>query len=159
MDVFNVTAGAASILGLVFSILAFAQARRASHAATAARNAVTLRSLADELELACISAEQLVDFLAHERFTDAALRIADLTSVLSEMPRRRGEYLGEEDRNSLLTSREQLKSIADAVDPRTGMLGENTDRGRVIMVARRVVMALREVLGAVKSKLESGAIT
>ena len=156
MDTFNILAGTASILGLLFSSLAFAQARRASRAAVDARNAVTLRSLTDELELACVRAEQLVDFLAHERFTDAALRVADLTSILSEVPRRRSAHLEEGDRNSLLTSREQLRSIADVVDPRTGGLTAATDKARVILVARRAVTTLREVLGAVKSKMESG---
>jgi hypothetical protein len=54
MDVLNVVAGVGSIVGLLFSILAFWQARRASVAAREAREAILVRNLAEELHLVCI---------------------------------------------------------------------------------------------------------
>ena len=156
METFSIVAGVASILGLFVSFLAFFQARRASVAAAAARDAVIIRTLADELGHVCTRAERLVDFLIHQRFDEAALRVAELVSGLSEMPRRRSPYLGEDDRNSLLTSREQLHSIGDAIQEHRASPIDSSRRTRLIGVAGRVVASLREVSGAVKSKLEAG---
>ncbi len=156
METFNIVAGVASILGLFVSFLAFFQARKASVAATAARDAVIMRTLADELELVCARAEQLADFLSHQRFDEATLRVAELVSGLSEMPRRRSPYLDEGDRNSLLTSREQLQSIGDTIQEHRANPIDPSGRNRLIRVAGRVVASLREVSGAVKSKLEAG---
>jgi hypothetical protein len=157
METFNIAAGLASILGLFASLLAFLQARKASAAAVAARDAVMIRTLVDELEVICVRAEQLVDFLVHGRFDESALRIAELVSGLSEMPRRRSPYLDEEGRNSLLTSREQLHGIGDAVQGHQSSPLDSPGKNRVIGVARRVVASLREVSGEVKSRSEIGA--
>jgi ATP phosphoribosyltransferase regulatory subunit HisZ len=158
METFNLISAAASILGLIGTVLAFMQAKRAAKAAIEARDAVTFRTLADELELACVRAEQLVDFLLHDRFAEAELRIGELTSSLSEMPRRRNPYLEEDDTNGLLTSREQLQSISDVIEPQRGRPIDASKRNRTISVARRVVMSLRGISGAVKSKLELGEL-
>lgn len=152
-ELFNVAAGIASLGGLLFSVLAFAQAKRASRAAIEARNAVTVRTLADEVELACVRAEQVVDFSIHHRFEEAALRVAELTASLSEIFSRRTPYLGDADANRLLTSREQIRSIGDVIQrPRGGTLEGSTNR--MIRIARLVVVSLRELLGTVKSTLD-----
>ena len=72
MDWFNVIAGSASIGGGVFSYLAWRRAKQAARAAEDARKAVTIRTLADEFHLACERVDQLLDFLAHERFSEAS---------------------------------------------------------------------------------------
>ena len=154
METFNIVAGVASILGVFVTFLAFLQARRASVAATAARDAIVLRTLADELGLVCIRAEQLVDLLIHDRFDEAALRVADLVSELSEMPWRRTAYLDESERNSLLTLREQLHSIGEVIQGHRANPVDSSGRNHVISVAGRVVASLREVSGTVKSQLE-----
>jgi hypothetical protein len=143
---------------LVFSVLAFVQAGRAHTAARQARDAVTYRVVADELELACLRAEQLVDFLEHKRFEEAALRVAELTSSLSELPYRRGSYLDKGHQNELMNSREQLASIGLALKPpnRRRMMSD-TDSERPVMIARQVTMTLRQVVGIVKSRIDEGA--
>jgi hypothetical protein len=157
MEEFNVTAGVASIFGLVFSVLAFIQARRAHTAARQARDAVTFRVVADELELACVRAEQLVDFLEHSRFDEAALRVAELTSSLSELPNRRGSYLDERHRNKLMNAREQLASVGVAVkSPNRRRSTSDADSKRPAVIARQVMMTLREIVGTVKSRIDEG---
>jgi hypothetical protein len=154
MGIFDVLNGIASVLGLAFSMLAAYQAKKASVAARQARDAVVLRTLADELEGICVRAEQLVDFLVHRRTAEAWLRVGELTSLLSEVRQRRSPYLAIEHANSLLTAREQLTSVGDAIqgDHRGG---SGTPNLILITVSRRVVTTLREVLGVVKSKAES----
>ena len=156
MSIFNLVAGIASILGLLLSGVAAVLARRASRAAAAARDAALVRTFADELQLASARAEQLVDFLLHDRFGEAALRSDELVYSLSELPYRRSSYLTETDKNSLLTARQQLQSISDGV-PRKERGGSHakTDARQSTVVARSVVISLREVLGQVRSRIES----
>jgi len=54
MYVFGYIADFASVLGLFFSLGAFIQARRASKAANRALEMILIRTLADEVELACV---------------------------------------------------------------------------------------------------------
>jgi hypothetical protein len=157
MQTFQVVAGIASIVGLVFSYLAFLKAMSASQAASQARNAVIRSTLADELEIACLKAEQLVDFLAHRRLGEAALRVAELTSTLSEVRTRRTQYLDQTQINSVLTAREQFSSIADVILATPERSNEKQDVEQFIKVARLAMMSLREILGKVKSDVELGA--
>ena len=156
MEPLNVIFGVASILGLVFSALAFWQAKNASRAAREARDNAIMRTLADELEIACLRTDQLTDFLAHGRIAEAALRAQELTSSLSEIPSRRGPYLKEPQINSLLTIREQLSSIHDAIGNARKEPDRDCDIDQFIKVASRANMNLREVLGKVKSRMELG---
>ena len=55
----NTVAAICSIVGMLASAFAAYQARRASEAASAARDAALVHSLADELELACIGGNNL----------------------------------------------------------------------------------------------------
>jgi hypothetical protein len=155
METFNVIAGVASFIGLFFSATAAVQARRASKAAIAARNAAIVRTLADELQLASTRAEQLVDFLAHGRFGEAALRSDELTYSLSELPFRRSGYLQEPQVNALLTSRQQLQSISEIMSQTSPGSLATYDTVQSEAVARRVVISLREVLGQVRSGIEA----
>ena len=157
METFNFIANVAGIVGLFLSGIAAFQARRASEAAIAARDAAIVRTLADELQLASTRAEQLVGFLAHGRFGEAVLRSDELTYSLSELPYRRGGYLQEPHINTLLTSRQQLQSISEVM-AKTGRGSLATgDTDRSIIIARRVVISLREVLGQVRSGIEAEA--
>ena len=112
MTSFNILAGLASIVGLIFSFLAWRKAKRASEAAEEARKAVTVRTLADELQLASERADQLMDFIANNRYAEASLRAQELASSLSEIPFRRSPYLSEERKDDLLTARESARILS-----------------------------------------------
>jgi hypothetical protein len=107
--VFDIVAGVASIVGLCFSILAFVEAWSASRAARQARDAILSRTVAEEVELACVKGDQLLDLLEHDRFLEASLRARDLTSALSEIPHRRSL-------SSLMTLRGILGKIKHKLD-------------------------------------------
>jgi hypothetical protein len=155
MVTFNIVAGIASIVSLVCSVAAAILAGCASSAAQGARKAALVRSLADELELACAWAEQLVDFVRHDRLGEAALRTNELTSRLSELSPRCSKFLSRKDGDRLITFVAQLRSVDDEIlrseRQRTGL-----DREQVLKVMQRVVPGLREVLGGIRSQIESG---
>ena len=155
LEAFNLVAGIASILGLLFSALAFRQAKNASAAAREARDAVRIGTLASELETLCVRAEQLLDFLLHKRLAEASLRVGELGSLLSEIPRRARAHLVTDQVNSLLTVREQVSSIGDVIQRDPAALRSLQPDDAVIATSRRVATTLREVLGDVKSKVES----
>jgi hypothetical protein len=149
---FNTIAAICSIVGAFLSGLAAYQAQRASKAASAARDAALVHSLADELQLACTRGEQLVDFLHQCRYKEASLRIDELTWSLSELPYRRSPYLQTADYDKLLTSRVQLQTIGDAIRATT----DGLESRQIMTVAREVTISLREILGVVRSNIERG---
>lgn len=155
METLYIIAAISSIAGMLFSIFAAIQASRASKAASAARDAALIRSLSDELQLACTRGEQLVDFLQHFRYSEAALRVDELTWSLSELPYRRSPNLSIEHKNTLLTSRQQLQTIGEAII-KNRESKDRIDYEQILTVARRVTMSLREQLGVVRSKIEHG---
>jgi ATP phosphoribosyltransferase regulatory subunit HisZ len=157
MDNFSTLAGLASIAGLGASIYAAIKARSASKAASEARDASLVHSLADDLDLASHRAEQLFDFLQHARYNEANLRVNELTSSLSELPHRRNQYLSTVNKNKLLTSRFQLQTISEAIH-KSSASNASLDKEQVMIVARRVYMSVREVLGDVKSYIEQGEL-
>jgi hypothetical protein len=155
MENFNIIAGISSIIGLFFSLFAAIQAWRATKAAQAARDAVLMRSLSDDLQLACARGEQLVDFLQHSRFNEACLRVDELTWSLSELPHRRSPHLSIKHKNTLLTCRQQLVSISEVIEMKTKDK-ESLDKEQILTVARNVAIHLREVLGDIRSHIEHG---
>src|SRR5229473_1724548 len=75
----------ATVLGLVYSIRAFRHAERAEMAAknaeTAAKEArhqILLKNTTEELEAICLKAEELHDFFAQDRFSEARLRTKEI---------------------------------------------------------------------------------
>jgi len=93
MSTFGLLAGLASVLGLVVGIGTWIQAWRASKAAQnasevakEARDAVLVRTLADEFQIACNKMDDLLDLLLHDRFAEAIRVAHELTSALSEIP-------------------------------------------------------------------------
>ena len=155
MDSLNILAAFSSIVGLIFSMVAAIQAGRASRAASAAREAALARSLADELQLACSRGEQLVDFLQHCRYKEASLRVNELVWSISELPHRHSPDLSSQHKNTILTSRQQLLSIVEAIE-KNDARGDSLDKEQIMTVARRVTMSLREILGNVRSNIEHG---
>jgi hypothetical protein len=150
-------ANVASILGLVTSLVAFWQAKRAATAAAEARDAIGIRTLVDEIESTCVRLEQLLDFLRHNRLPESALRVTELAGALSEIPSRRAGFLDESQINDVLTTREQLSSIADVIHKNSHGALVDPERGRVLRTAGRALMSMRGLLGAMKSQIEFGA--
>ena len=149
--------GIASIFGLLFSLLAWIRAGRASTAAREARDRIVIRSLADEFGLACAKMEQLGDFIEHDRFAEAGIRVHELTSALSEIPYRRSPYLSDNCKNELLNVRTQLRIIAENIMTNRDQPLSADQKQRLIRICRRSIVTLRENLGRIKGEIDSGA--
>lgn len=157
MTSFDVIAGIASILGLVASIGAWLQAKSASTAAEEARDAIVLRTLADEFELACVKIDQLLDFILHDRLPEAAIRAQELTSALSEIPYRHGSYLSDERINELLNAREQARIISEEIAPERKKSPVGAQKRLLVDLCQKISMTLRKNLGTIKGEIDSGA--
>jgi hypothetical protein len=161
---FNIVAGMASIAGLVFSVKAWIEARRAgqkadraSQAAKEARDAVTVRTLADEFQVACASADQLLDFLTQDRLQEARLRAHELTSVLSEIPHRRSAYLTEKRKIELRNVRRNAQIMTEVLTSGQQTPLTTEQRQRLIRQCQKISTTLRENLGTIKGEIDMGA--
>jgi hypothetical protein len=130
---------------------------RASQAAREARDAVTIRSLVDEFQITCINADQLLDFLTHDRLPEASLRALELTSALSEIPFRRSPYLTVERKNDLLSVRQNARIVGEtlAAGKETPLAAEQ--KQRLIRQCQKILITLRENLGTIKGEIDMGA--
>ena len=134
------------------------QAKSASAAAESARKAITIRTLADEFQLACERMDQLLDFIEHDRFAEAALRARELASALGEIPYRREPLLAQDNVDELLNKRTQIEII--------GKVLMSTNRGeplspeakkRLFARGQDTTAALRKNLGIIKGEIDRGA--
>jgi len=154
MTSFGIIAGVASILGLVASVLAFVQAKRASAAAKEARDGIILRTLADEFELACTRIDQLLDFIAHGRLAEAALRAGELASTLSEIPYRRRAYLNQARRNDLIVAKQQIEILERELSTGRDQLLSPEQKTRFMTRCYEIRETLRKNLGTIKGEME-----
>jgi hypothetical protein len=153
---FTLIAGVASIFGLVFSWLAWRRAGRASQAAREARDAVTIRSLVDEFQLACANTDQLLDFLTHDRLPEARLRAHELTSVLSEIPHRRSPYLTEKRKSELRNVRRNARFMTEVLTSGQQTALTPEQKQRLIRQCQKISITLRENLGTIKGEIDTG---
>ncbi len=156
MIIFELVSGLASILGLVFSLLAFVQARRASRAAREARDGILVRTLVDEIELACAKLDQLLDLLLHDRIAEAGMIAHELTSALSEIPFRKSPYLDETRKNDLLNLRTQLQIIQQEISASRGQAMAAKKKQNLVRICQAGSVTLREILGTMKKQLDLG---
>ena len=154
---FTLLVGAASMFGFVFSLLAWIRAGRASKAATQARDAITLRTLADEFQLACEKTDQLLDFLAHDRMSEATLRAHELASSISEIRFRRSPYLSEERKDELLNAREEARILSQVLASGWQTPLANQQKQRFMRQCEKISTVLRENLGTIKGEIDMGA--
>ncbi len=91
MLTFELIAGVASILGLLFSLGTLIQASRASAAAKQARDAILIRTLADEFELVVLHINNAIQRLAsrHRRRKSRCAKEKRLLLLTEKPPRLR----------------------------------------------------------------------
>jgi hypothetical protein len=152
MTILTLIADTASIIGLVFSFLAFLKARNASEAANQAKKAILNSTYGEELALVCTSMDQLIDLLRHEHHLEAGIKAEDLVLKISELRFRRGSILADETKNNLLTAREQLHILAGEM--RKPQVSQATQKASM-KAATDTAVKLREELGKMKSGLDS----
>jgi hypothetical protein len=108
---FNFLGNLASLFGLVFSILAFVFAKRASTAAREARDAALRQSLSEFMDGAARIASEIVMYVRIERNEMALLRIADPMNHNSYLSGRWEGRLAKKSKDSLSRAQGQLRSM------------------------------------------------
>jgi hypothetical protein len=101
----------ASVAGVVFSILAFIFAKRASTAAREARDAAMRQSLSTDMNSGARMAGEVVLFLRTERNEMALLRIADLMNHNGYLNGRWEDRLPKKSKDNLFRAQGQLRSM------------------------------------------------
>jgi hypothetical protein len=151
MTILSLIADIASLIGLVFSFLAFLKASTASDAAIQAKQAILKSSYADELAVVCASMDQMLDLLRHKHYLETGIKADVLALSLSELPFRRKPFLSEETQNALLNSREQLQLLA--AEMRKPQVTPAMEQ-RSMKAAVAIAMKLREEMSKMKGNLD-----
>lgn len=102
----------ASVVGLVFSFLAFVFSKRASKAAKEAKNSVLQRSFGQDVSEANRIAAEIVRLVSVDRLDLASLRAADLMNQTSYLIARWRDQLPENGITDFVIARELLLSIS-----------------------------------------------
>lgn len=119
---FNFLGSLASLIGLVFSILAFVFAKSASTAAREARDAAMRQSLGADMDGAARTANEINTYLRSEKTDMALLRIGDLMNQTSYLVARWDTRLSKKSKDNLSSARDRLRSMH-------GILTGNAERG------------------------------
>ena len=105
----------ASVVGLVFSILAFVFSKRASQAAREARDSILRRSLSEDMNEASRIAAEIVRFVSLERRDMAQLRTDDLLARTGYYISRWGDHLSNPSRSNLRRAQNNLISVSETL--------------------------------------------
>jgi len=144
----------ASVFGLVFSILAFVFAKRASTAAREARDAAMRQSLGEDMHGASRSAQEIVTYLRDDKSEMALLRIGDLMNQASYLITRWETRLSEKSRNNLSDGVEELRSMHRVLTKSVrGTLAERR-KARLATAAQRVSSIFNEERGTAAKAAE-----
>ena len=139
-----------------FSHWAWRRAKGASKAAQAAREAIFLRTLAEELQATCDKLDDLMRLIEHDRFDEARWVAREVASALNELPHRRSPYLSQEDKNALLNQRAQAQIVEDQLSPIKGRRMRGPGRDKIMRACRNSSATLRQIVGKIKGDVERG---
>ncbi len=142
----------ASVVGFVFSLLAFIFSKKASVAANQARRAVLLRSFGEDMNIACKVAEDITMLVGADRGEAASLRASELVNRSSFFITRWEARLSESSKNHLLTAREQLKTVQDLLVKTPLRELPPKDKTRLVQTCQSISATFNEEYGlAVKA--------
>lgn len=145
----------ASVVGLVFSILAFVFAKRASTTAREARDAAMRQSLSEGMNSAARIAGEIASYLRIERDDVALLRMGDLMNQTSYLVARWEGRLSKKSKDKLYLAREELRSAHEVLTGNAGMMLTPEDRARVVWAGQRVSEIFSEEHGAALQAAEA----
>ncbi|MEK7406345.1 MAG: hypothetical protein AAB225_14685 [Acidobacteriota bacterium] len=138
----------ASVVGLIFSFLAYVFSRRASKAAKEARDLVLSQSLGEDMNQGNRTASEIVTYVSMERGDVALLRAGELQNRTSHILARWSAKLSEQSKNNLLAMREQLRAITEVLTKTPlNTLGAH-DKARLAQTCQRVNATYSEEYGA-----------
>ena len=144
----------ASVAGLLFSILAFVFAKRASKAAREARDAALRQSLGEDMNVAARLATEIVAHLRNEKGDMALLRISDLMGQTRYLVGRWEPRLSKKSKDSLSRAHEQLRSMHQALNIAGDLTRE--DKARLAQAGQEVSGLFSTEHGAAARAAEAG---
>jgi len=142
----------ASVVGLVFSILAFVFSKRASKAAREARDAAMRQSLGEDMQGALRSAQDIVTYLRDDKIEMTLLRIGDLMNQCSYLSARWEPMLSEKSRNNLHEVAAELRSMHSVLARE--IRGDMAKKARLAKAAQRVSSIFNEERGTAANAAE-----
>jgi len=150
---FNFLGSLASLIGLVFSILAFVFAKSASTAAREARDAAMRQSIGESMNDAARMAGEVTVYLRAEKKEEAHLRIGDLMNQISYLRGRWQDRLSKKSTDNLSRALGQLRSMHQVLKT-TGDLGEE-DKVRLATSCQEVSEVLSVERGIATRAVEA----
>jgi hypothetical protein len=145
----------ASVVGLVFSALAFWFSKRASKAAEEARDSVLRRSLGEDMNSANRVAADIVRFVSIGHGDMALLRAGELMNETSYFITRWDAKLSEQSRTNLRAAREQLRSIHEELTRRSIVDLNPTQKSRLARSCQQVNLIFSEEYGTAMKATDS----
>jgi hypothetical protein len=144
----------ASVVGLIFSFLAFVFSKRASKAAREARELTLSRSLGEDMNNASKIASDVSAYVRSERAEMALVRLGELISITSYIISRWESQLPVSSKNRLITSREQLHIVHDLLDRVKGAEVGAKDKATLARFCREVPTVFTEEYGKAISRMD-----
>jgi hypothetical protein len=136
-------------------LLAFIFSKKASEAANQARGAVLLRSFGEDMNLACKIAADITMLVGVGRSEGASLRASELVNQTSFFITRWEAQLSEKSKNSLLTAREQLKTVQDLLLRTPVAELSQRDRLRLVQTCQLISATFNEEYGLAIKAVDS----
>lgn len=139
---------------MVFSILAFVFAKRASTAAREARDAALRQSLGEDMHGASRSAQEIVTYLRDDKSEMALLRIGDLMNQCSYLSARWEAMPSEKSRNNLREGAAELRSMHGVLATSVRTDVAEKQKARLAKAAQRVSSIFNEECGTAAKAAE-----
>jgi hypothetical protein len=155
-DWFDVTAGAASVLGLVAACLAFWQAGGAKDAAEKTEKSVTRHNAEVDFGSLTRMAKELHGYVENGRMAEARLRTTDLRSELALAIRHHETFLGGH-LNLLKEKQLDLTLVTDGLNRETKDLSKS-ERVRLLEITGAILDVLAGQCGELRSSAEKGVL-
>jgi hypothetical protein len=150
LSAFDITAGIASLVGLVISVWTLIEARSAKDAARQARRAVLQGSASDDLEDLTRLAADFLRSLYDGSTAEASVRLRDLSMSIPLIRHRWDRDLKTEGRVRLDEAALQLRVISRAVSG-----SQEVDIPKLIEGGHQILKAIAETSGLLRSNIDA----
>ena len=151
--IFDVAAGLASLAGLVFSVMAWWNAKSAAEAARDARQEVRKGNAGEELRDLNERAKELLRAAQRDQLAEALVTAATLLGPLVQAGHRWKKFFGDEGTNRIKQASKKVEKVSVALSAGPPALTP-ADREKVIEFCHDVVTILAEESGKMLVLLE-----
>lgn len=147
VETIDIVGGAASVIGLAFTVRVLFVARGARKAAEEARTLARRRNLVEELDDASHKLQQIGIFLHQQEWFGIQLRIDEVAAVCRSAMTRWPDHLPEERRNDVLTAVQLLRSVATVASAVVGREPTQAENKKLTTTHSRASELINDALG------------